>query len=285
MSASFVSSFRFAKRAIISGAVITTALGIGAGSACALPSLQDINPFENSVDSVSQLKLPTVNPNDIAPELSAALDTSSVKLPGSVVALIDQNLKSAKNNHALANQTHDRLQGVIDGLPLPAAQKAEATRIINEVFAQLEKLTQPAAQPAPAAPAPAPAPEPAPAPAPRPAPNNPCPPSARVCVDLAQQTTWLQDNGHITYGPVPMASGMPGHETTRGYLSVTRKVRDEWSRPYNGPMPYSVYFTNDGEAFHEGSVTQKSHGCIHLNHNDAVTYFDTLQVGDGVYIW
>ena len=82
-----------------------------------------------------------------------------------------------------------------------------------------------------------------------------------------------------------MAAGMPGHETTTGNLTVQRKVKDEWSVPYNGPMPYSVYFTSDGEAFHEGSVDVQSHGCIHLNHDDAVTYFDTLQVGDGVYIW
>ena len=105
-----------------------------------------------------------------------------------------------------------------------------------------------------------------------------------MCIRDSQKT-WLQENGNITYGPVPMSSGMPGYETTRGHLSVTRKVRDEWSRPYNGPMPFSVYFTNDGEAFHEGSVNQMSHGCIHLNHDDAVKYFDTLQVGDGVYIW
>lgn len=135
-------------------------------------------------------------------------------------------------------------------------------------------------------PAPAPAPEEAPAPAPAPEiPESPCPPSARACVDLANQTTWLQQDGHIIWGPVPMSSGAQGYETTTGYLSVTRKVRDEWSIPYDAPMPYSVYFTNDGEAFHEGSVNLMSHGCIHLNHDDAVKYFDTLQIGDGVYIW
>ena len=145
----------------------------------------------------------------------------------------------------------------------------------------------PAPEPAPA-PAPAPAPEPAPAPAPAPAaeaPESPCPPSARACVDLANQTTWLQQDGNIIWGPVPMASGAQGYETTTGYLNVQRKVRDDWSIPYDAPMPYSVYFTNDGEAFHEGSVNLLSHGCIHLNHDDAVKYFETLQVGDGVYIW
>lgn len=282
MSASFKSSLRHAKRVIISAAAVTTALGIGAGSAAALPSLKDLNPFGGNSENFTLPQLPALNSKDVLPELSNALDQSSVKLPDSVVALINENLQFAKDNGALVEQTRDQLLAVVDKLPLPEAQKAEAARIIKQAFAPLEELTKPTEEPQPA---PAPAPETTPSRETRPAPENPCPPTARACVDLANNTTWLQENGTITYGPVPMSSGMPGYETTRGYLSVTRKVKDEWSVPYNGPMPYSVYFTNDGEAFHEGSVYQQSHGCIHLEHDAAVTYFDTLQVGDGVYIW
>lgn len=35
-------------------------------------------------------------------------------------------------------------------------------------------------------------------------------------------------------------------------------------------MPYALFFDNtSGEAFHVGPVTSPSHGCIHLNEEDA----------------
>ena len=130
---------------------------------------------------------------------------------------------------------------------------------------------------------------PSPPPAPVPAPEfdrGSCPPEARACVDLEKQRSWLQENGRVTRGPVDISSGAVGHETPRGVHYVNRKVRDEVSREFNNaPMPYSVYFTYDGIAFHEGSVNLMSHGCIHLSHEEAVTYFDTLQIGDMVYVY
>ena len=172
----------------------------------------------------------------------------------------------------------------IPALPgIPGLPESPALQLPN--IPGLPDLSQLPGFPSRQEPAPAPAPEPAPAPRPEPKPASPCPPTARACVDLANNKSWLQENGHITFGPVPISSGKPGYETTKGSLSVTRKVRDEWSVPYNGPMPFAVYFTNTGEAFHEGSVDVPSHGCIHLDHDAAVKYFDTLQVGDNVFIW
>lgn len=132
-------------------------------------------------------------------------------------------------------------------------------------------------------------PAPAPAPAvPLPAPTG-CSAIARACINLSDQTAWLQDGGRITRGPVPISSGRPGYATPTGLTRVTRKVIDEWSRPYNGPMPYSVYFSagtsypsDIGIAFHEGDPAVPSHGCIHLRHDDAVAFFTTLNVGDHV---
>lgn len=117
-------------------------------------------------------------------------------------------------------------------------------------------------------------------------PNTPCPPSARACVDLKNQVTWLQRNGKRTYGPVRISSGMRGQETPRGSMVVTRKVKDEVSREFgNAPMPYAIYFTNNGHAFHEGDPYVMSNGCIHLYHKDAVQYFASLNVGDQVFIF
>ena len=116
--------------------------------------------------------------------------------------------------------------------------------------------------------------------------RGPCPATARACVDLAGQRTWLQKDGNVEYGPVTMSSGAQGWETPRGTHKVTRKVKDEISREFhNAPMPYSVYFTNTGVAFHAGRVDWLSHGCIHLNHDDAVTYFNSLKPGDVVFVY
>ncbi len=116
--------------------------------------------------------------------------------------------------------------------------------------------------------------------------RGPCPATARACVDLAGQRTWLQKDGNVEYGPVTMSSGAQGWETPRGTHKVTRKVKDEISREFhNAPMPYSVYFTNTGVAFHAGRVDWLSHGCVHLNHDDAVTYFNSLKPGDVVFVY
>ncbi|PRY46731.1 L,D-transpeptidase [Umezawaea tangerina] len=149
--------------------------------------------------------------------------------------------------------------------------------------------------------APAPAPEPAPAPStsseapppPQPAPppppvtvaGTPCDITNGACVELSSQQTWLISNGAVTYGPVPITSGRPGYETPTGYFPVLHKVLHEISRPYNNaPMPYSVYFTNYGIAFHEGSLEVPSHGCVHLSQEAAATYFDFLQSGQQVQV-
>lgn len=113
-----------------------------------------------------------------------------------------------------------------------------------------------------------------------------CPREARVCIDLDGERSWLQSNGEVAYGAVPISSGAPGWETPRGRFYVNRKVKDEVSREFhNAPMPYSVYFTNNGIAMHEGRIDWYSHGCVHLNHDAAVTYFNELKPGDLVYVY
>ena len=92
----------------------------------------------------------------------------------------------------------------------------------------------------------------------------------------------LADGKARRYG---VGVGKPGFEWA-GTHKVTRKVKDEISREFhNAPMPYSVYFTNTGVAFHAGRVDWLSHGCIHLNHDDAVTYFNSLKPGDVVFVY
>ena len=111
----------------------------------------------------------------------------------------------------------------------------------------------------------------------------PCAPTARACVDLSANRSWLLQNGRVTYGPVPITSGRPGFRTPPGTFTVASKRRDHVSSIYDAEMPWSVFF-NGGVAFHEGSLTVTSHGCIHLSPEAAETYFSELSVSDVVQV-
>ena len=186
-------------------------------------------------------------------------------------ALRAQATALAGANKAFEKQLHDGIDGLVEAI---------APGLIAE------HTPKPKPKPAPApAPKPAPQPKPAPKPAPKPQPSG-CAPSARACVDLKNQRTWLQSNGKITYGPVRMASGKPGQETPKGFHYVNRKIKDEISYEFNNaPMPYATYFTNNGIAFHQGDPSIKSAGCIRMYRQDAQTYFNTLQIGDQVHVF
>ena len=109
-----------------------------------------------------------------------------------------------------------------------------------------------------------------------------CPAAASACVDLSDHLTWLQSGGRITYGPVPMEPGPPGTQraTPRGTFHVQWKAGPNYiSTEYDEPMPYAVFFAPGGIAFHGGSLTTPSHGCVHLDIGSARYYHDHLPVG------
>ncbi len=95
--------------------------------------------------------------------------------------------------------------------------------------------------------------------------DNPCPAKAAACVDLSHERAWLQSGGAVTYGPVSITSGRKGFRTPAGTFTAYWFDKDHKSSIYdNAPMPNSVFF-NGGIAFHQGSLSQQSHGCIHLS--------------------
>jgi hypothetical protein len=114
--------------------------------------------------------------------------------------------------------------------------------------------------------------------------DTPCSIAEGACLRLSTNEAWLIYQGSASYGPVPVTHGRPGYETPTGTFPVLRKVKDDWSVPYNAPMPYSTYFTSDGIAFHEGSLSVQSHGCVHLSHEAAVVFFDNLLIGEQVQV-
>jgi hypothetical protein len=114
--------------------------------------------------------------------------------------------------------------------------------------------------------------------------GTPCSSSARACLDLSTNRAWLLQGGKVQYGPVPVTHGRKGYLTPPGTFRVSFKDIDHKSSLYDSaPMPYSVFF-NGGVAFHQGSLRQLSHGCVHLSRAAAQTFFDTLQTGDVVQV-
>jgi lipoprotein-anchoring transpeptidase ErfK/SrfK len=115
-----------------------------------------------------------------------------------------------------------------------------------------------------------------------------CPSAASACVDLSDHLTWLQSNGRITYGPVRMEPGPPGtqHATPRGTFRVLWKAGPNYiSTEYHEPMPWAVFFAPGGIAFHGGSLTTPSHGCVHLEIGNARYYHDHLPIGAEVVVF
>jgi hypothetical protein len=113
-----------------------------------------------------------------------------------------------------------------------------------------------------------------------------CAPAASACADLNAHLTWLQAGGRITYGPVPMEPGAAGDPTPRGIFHVAWKAGPHYiSTSYGVPIPYAVFFAAAGVAFHQGSLTTSSHGCIHLTKAAARYYNEHLPVGAEVDVF
>ncbi|MFF0145924.1 L,D-transpeptidase-like protein [Amycolatopsis sulphurea] len=112
----------------------------------------------------------------------------------------------------------------------------------------------------------------------------PCSARAKACVKLSANKAWLMKGGKVVRGAVPVTVGRPGHLTPEGSFTVQWKDLHHHSKEYNAPMPYSVFFTTTGVAFHEGSLNVQSHGCVHLSHEDAVAFFDYLRPSDVVEV-
>ena len=114
---------------------------------------------------------------------------------------------------------------------------------------------------------------------------TPCEPSAKACVSLSTGQAWLTEDGHATYGPVPLSAGKPDAPTPTGVFQVNSKDADHHSREFdNAPMPNSVFFAPGGVAFHEGSLEKQSNGCVHLSTTAAKRFFDGLNPGDEVQV-
>lgn len=132
-------------------------------------------------------------------------------------------------------------------------------------------------------------PQPQAAPKIRPVVQNKCPTAATACVDERLRISWLQHNGKIVYGPVPVMPGTQGADdsvaTPKGTFHVQYKDANHVSSEFGEPMQNAVFFAAGGIAFHEGSLTSTSHGCVHLSKKDSAAYFKALKPGAEVAVF
>jgi lipoprotein-anchoring transpeptidase ErfK/SrfK len=111
-----------------------------------------------------------------------------------------------------------------------------------------------------------------------------CPIRVVACVDLKAKITWLQQGSQIFLGPVRMQPGEGSSKTPKGMFTINKKAEVYYSHTYGGAMPYSVFWGHDGIAYHEGTLTGYSHGCIHLSMANAKRFFAALHKGERVYV-
>ena len=107
----------------------------------------------------------------------------------------------------------------------------------------------------------------------------PCAATTAACVQLSTQHAWLIHGGRVVDDGF-IDSGADGMATPTGIFHVQWKDRTHYSSEYDTPMPYAVFFDNHGDALHEGSLARQSAGCVHLDHDTTVAFFDALQPGD-----
>jgi hypothetical protein len=116
-----------------------------------------------------------------------------------------------------------------------------------------------------------------------------CPDEARACVDTGLRLSWLQDDGSVVYGPVRIMPGTPSLPgavaTPHGVFHVQWKDADHVSGEFGEPMPNAVFFAPGGIAFHAGSLTAGSHGCVHLSRPASRYYYTHLPVGAEVAVF
>jgi len=94
-------------------------------------------------------------------------------------------------------------------------------------------------------------------------------------------------------GTVWLSGGISSGEevtfTPSGVWDVKYKKRFYASKKYpeadgSNNMNYSLFFTNNGHALHQGSINSTSHGCIHVKTHDIKRIFQWAGVGMPVLI-
>jgi hypothetical protein len=102
-----------------------------------------------------------------------------------------------------------------------------------------------------------------------------------IQVDKSTQTMVVTVDGRPAYS-WPVSTGVARYDTPGGEFQPFRMERDHFSREWdNAPMPFSIFFTQQGHAIHgtnHSSIGRPaSHGCVRLSVDHARTLFDLVK--------
>jgi Uncharacterized protein conserved in bacteria len=94
-------------------------------------------------------------------------------------------------------------------------------------------------------------------------------------VDKSAQRMTVTVNGEQLY-QWPVSTGGEGYDTPSGTFKPFRMEIDHYSEEWdNAPMPYSIFFTQEGHAIHGTNHSSlgrpASHGCVRLSVKNAAT--------------
>jgi peptidoglycan hydrolase-like protein with peptidoglycan-binding domain len=118
-----------------------------------------------------------------------------------------------------------------------------------------------------------------------------CQTSARVlCVDKTKRKLHYVKTGKIIK-TVDARFGCPGMRTREGTFKVRWKSRHHYSRTFNSPMPYAMFFSG-GQAVHYSRDFARvgyngcSHGCVNIRARSTIAWiYDQIRIGDRVYVY
>ena len=103
-----------------------------------------------------------------------------------------------------------------------------------------------------------------------------------IKVDKSAQRMTVTVNGEQLYD-WPVTTGGSGYDTPSGTFKPFRMEIDHYSDEYdNAPMPYSIFFTQTGNAIH-GTYEQRnlgravSHGCVRLSVKNAAMLWNLVR--------
>jgi hypothetical protein len=107
--------------------------------------------------------------------------------------------------------------------------------------------------------------------------------AVQVTIDKNTQTMEVAVDGVHKFGPWPVSSGVPSHETPNGTFRAFRMEADHFSKEWDdAPMPHSIFFTKIGHAIHGTDASRHlgmpaSHGCVRLSKENAATLYALVE--------
>ena len=119
----------------------------------------------------------------------------------------------------------------------------------------------------------------------------------KIVVNVDRQKLSAVENNKLVY-EFDVVTGRPGKETEAGKYKTNSKYEDYTSKKYGSPMPYTMFFSQDGKAIHGTKlatvrsylhmyITESvgSQGCVGLTEDDAKALFDWAPIGTSILIY